>query len=138
VKREQLIFRICGVMRAVEQTAGLSDLDSSSRSILTFIGEAEAEQKILKVSDVVKGAGFGTPPTVYSRLSELEKAGWIEYAPIRVTGAHGMCFCRGWRDVSMRKCLSRCRNSWKRRRTAQKLRSAPPPSLCLDLRWAAH
>jgi hypothetical protein len=81
VKSEQLIFRICSVMRAVEQTAGLSELDPASRLILTFIGAAEAEQKVLKVSDVVRGGGFGTPPTVYSRLNELEKGGWIEYAP---------------------------------------------------------
>jgi DNA-binding PadR family transcriptional regulator len=81
LKREHLIFRICRVMRAVEQTAGLWELDCSSRSMLTFIGEAEAEQKILNVSDVVRASGFGTPPTVYSRLNELEKAGWIAYAP---------------------------------------------------------
>lgn len=81
MKREHLIFRICRVMRAVEQTAGLSELDPSSRSILTFIGEAEAEQRVLNVSDIVRAPGFGTPPTVYARLGELEKRGWIEYAP---------------------------------------------------------
>lgn len=80
MKKEHLIFRISRVMRAVEQTAGLDGLDPSSRAILVLIGEAEAEQKVLNVSDVVKACNFGTPPTIYNRLSELEKAGWIEYA----------------------------------------------------------
>jgi DNA-binding MarR family transcriptional regulator len=26
----------------------------------------------------VKGPGFGTAPTVYSRISELERGGWIK------------------------------------------------------------
>ena len=33
------------------------------------------------MSDVVKGPGFGTAPTVYSRLAEIEKAGWIKCTP---------------------------------------------------------
>ena len=107
VKREQLIFRICSVMRAVEQSAGLSELDPASRSILTFIGEAEAEQRILNVSDVVRGAGFGTPPTVYSRLNELEKGGWIEYAPDPRDRRARQVFLCGLRGAPTRRCLSR-------------------------------
>ncbi|MCA3559832.1 MAG: winged helix DNA-binding protein [Aestuariivirga sp.] len=79
--KNQLIFRINRAVRAIEATSGLGELDISARSILSFIGEAEAEQRTLNVSDVVKGPGFGTAPTVYSRLSVLEKAGWIKYAP---------------------------------------------------------
>ena len=75
------IFRINHIVRAIETSSGLSDLDIAARSILSFIGEAEAEDRTLNVSDVVKGQGFGTAPTVYSRLAELERAGWIKSVP---------------------------------------------------------
>ena len=78
VDKNQLIFRINRVVRAIEATSGLDELDISARAILSFIGEQEAEHRTLNVSDVVKGPGFGTAPTVYSRLAELEKAGWIK------------------------------------------------------------
>ena len=81
VDKNQLIFRISRVVRAIEANSGLGELDISARAILNFIGEAEVEQKTLNVSDIVKGPGFGTAPTVYSRLSELEKAGWIRCIP---------------------------------------------------------
>lgn len=76
-----LIFRINRIIRSIEASSGLSDVDIAGRSILSFIGEAEAEGRTLNVSDVVKGPGFGTAPTVYSRLAELEKAGWIKSVP---------------------------------------------------------
>jgi hypothetical protein len=81
VDKNQLIFRINRVVRAIEATSGLDELDISARAILSFVGEAEAEQRTLNVSDVVKGPGFGTAPTVYSRLAELENAGWIKCTP---------------------------------------------------------
>ena len=79
--KNQLIFRISRVVRAIEATSGLGELDISARDILNFIGEADVEQKTLNVSDIVKGPGFGTAPTVYSRLADLEKAGWIRCVP---------------------------------------------------------
>ena len=81
VDKNQLIFRISRVVRAIESTSGLGELDISARAILSFIGEAEVDQHTLNVSDIVKGPGFGTAPTVYSRLSELEKGGWIRCIP---------------------------------------------------------
>ena len=76
-----LIFRFFRMARAIEASSGLSDVDIAGRSILSFIGEAEAERRTLNVSDVVKGWGLGTAPTVYSRLAKLEKAGWIKSIP---------------------------------------------------------
>lgn len=81
MEKSQLIFRINRLVRVIEASSGLDELDISARSILSFIGEAEAEQRTLNVSDVVKGPGFGTAPTVYSRLAELESAGWIKCIP---------------------------------------------------------
>ena len=78
---KQVIFRIFRLIRAIEASSGLSDIDIAARSILSFIGEAEAEGRTLNVSDVVKGPGFGTAPTVYSRLAELDRAGWINSVP---------------------------------------------------------
>jgi len=78
LRKEDLIFRINRVIRAVESTTGMDELDLSSRSILSFIGDAEFQERVLHVSDVVKGPGFGTAPTVYSRIAELERTGWIK------------------------------------------------------------
>jgi hypothetical protein len=78
LRKEDLIFRINRVIRAIEANTGMDELDLSSRSILGFIGDAESQQKVLHVSDVVKGPGFGTAPTVYSRIAELERTGWIK------------------------------------------------------------
>jgi DNA-binding MarR family transcriptional regulator len=78
LRSDDLIFRINRVIRAIESTTGLDELDLSSRAILNFIGEAESQQRVLNVSDVVKGPGFGTAPTVYSRIAELERTGWIK------------------------------------------------------------
>ena len=50
-------------------------------SPLAYDYESVAEQRMLNVSDVVKGPGFGTAPTVYARLAELENAGWIKSIP---------------------------------------------------------
>ena len=80
-RSDDLIFQINRAIRAVESQTGMDQLDLSSRSILTFIGDAESQQKTLNVSDVVKGPGFGTAPTVYSRIAELEQAGWIKCVP---------------------------------------------------------
>ena len=78
LRTDDFIFRINRVIRAIESNTGLDELDLSSRAILNFIGEAESEQRVLNVSDVVKGPGFGTAPTVYSRIAELERTGWIK------------------------------------------------------------
>ena len=81
VQKDSLIFQIHRVVRSIAETTGLDAVDVSSRSILNFIGEAEAEERTLNVSDIVKAPGFGTPPTVYTRLSKLEQGGWIEFKP---------------------------------------------------------
>ncbi len=109
-----LIFRINRVIRTVESSTGLSDLDLTSKSILGFIGEAEAEQRVLNVSDVVKGPGFGTAPTVYSRIAELERTGWIKCVQdpndgrakhVRLTPAARRAFAR--MSAEAQKLLSR-------------------------------
>lgn len=81
MRKDELIFRINRVIRAIEATTGLDELDLASKAILNFIGEAESQQRALNVSDVVKGPGFGTAPTVYARIAELEQAGWIKCVP---------------------------------------------------------
>jgi hypothetical protein len=78
LRKEDLIFRVNRVIRAVESNTGMDELDLSSRAILSFIGDAESQERVLHVSDVVKGPGFGTAPTVYSRIAELERTGWIK------------------------------------------------------------
>lgn len=77
MNRNNLIFKINQVIRAVEDRSGLGDLDLTSKEILRFVGENEAHKKRLNVSEVVRHGEFGSPPTVFSRLSLLEQHGWI-------------------------------------------------------------
>jgi DNA-binding MarR family transcriptional regulator len=81
MKPEHLLFRINGIVRAVERTVGLGKLDPVQKALLAFIGEAEAERKSVKVTDIVKTSAYGSAPTVYARMNDLELDGWIEYVP---------------------------------------------------------
>lgn len=81
MKPEHLIFRICGIVRAVEQTVGLGELDPIQKSILAFIGEAETSKRSVNVTDIIKTTVYGSAPTVYARMNDLEVGGWIEYVP---------------------------------------------------------
>jgi DNA-binding MarR family transcriptional regulator len=75
---DDLVFRITKAARETEFQSGLHNLDLACRSILYFIGECAAAGRSLRVTDILKQPGFGTPPTVFSRLAELEKTGWIQ------------------------------------------------------------
>lgn len=68
-------------MRETELRSGLHEIDLTGRAILYFIGECALDQRQLTVTDIVSGPGFGSAPTIYARLAELEKAGWIETKP---------------------------------------------------------
>ena len=78
--RHDLIFRILSVVRSIEARTGLDQLDLSARAILRFVAERNFDGHSTRSSDVVQLCGLGTAPTVYSRLSELEEAGWIKSA----------------------------------------------------------
>ena len=78
---DSLIFRINRVVRAVEVASGMSELDHKSRSILTFIADAELRRRVVRVTDVTKVADFGTAPTVYAHIRKLEGGGWIRCVP---------------------------------------------------------
>lgn len=54
----QLIFRINRSVRSIMASSGLGKLAIMARSILSYIGEAEAEGRTLNVSDLVKRTGF--------------------------------------------------------------------------------
>lgn len=70
-------FEKLAAVRRVEKKHQLDQLDLPARAILEFIGIAEAERRVLIVSDIVAWSGVGTPPTVYKYLADLEQAGWI-------------------------------------------------------------
>ena len=79
VDKSQLVFRLNRIIQAIEARTGLDDLDFASKAMLNFIADAEFDRKVLRISDVVKVPAFGTAPTVFSKLSQLEKNGWIRY-----------------------------------------------------------
>jgi DNA-binding MarR family transcriptional regulator len=70
-------FETLAAVRKVEKKHQLDQLDLPARAILEFIGIAEAERRVLNVSDIVKQSGVGTPPTVYKYIAHLERVGLI-------------------------------------------------------------
>lgn len=56
----------------------MDGLDHRAKSLLLLIAEGDVSGAALSVGDVVSGSNLGTAPTVYTALSELEAAGWIE------------------------------------------------------------
>jgi hypothetical protein len=77
MKTHNLYFNVRTNLALVERNTGLADLDFGSRAILEFVGGEEANDRVVTVMDVVRGAGIGTAPIVYSRMKILEGDGWI-------------------------------------------------------------
>lgn len=63
------------------ETSELRNIDPHSCSILSFIGESEADGERLRISDIVAKREFGSPPTVYSRIQVLEEADLLVRLP---------------------------------------------------------
>lgn len=75
--RNDLIFRIFSVIRSIESATALDQLNFAAREILKFVAERNLEGRPTRSSDVIQ-LRLGTAPTIYSRLSELEEAGWLK------------------------------------------------------------
>lgn len=78
--RNDLIFRIHKIIRVTESKTALDELNLAAREILKFVAERNFEGQPTRSSDVVELMRLGTAPTIYSRLSELEEAGWLTTA----------------------------------------------------------
>jgi DNA-binding MarR family transcriptional regulator len=53
-------------------------LSPRSVVLLRIIGEAETLDQPLRVHELIKQSGSGTPPTIYSSVAELAEGGWID------------------------------------------------------------
>ena len=53
-------------------------LSQRSVVLLRLIGEAEALDQPMRVHQLIKQSGSGTPPTIYSSVAELAEGGWID------------------------------------------------------------
>lgn len=78
MKKASVIFKIYGLLRALEHEAGFDELDLRARALLRLIGEESAAGRTLHVGEIVRTSGLGTAPTIYASLAELQAAGWIE------------------------------------------------------------
>ena len=76
-----LIFYVLRALRSAEQEAGIGELDVRARELLRLIGEEHAVGSPLSVGGVVRRDVFGTAPTVFKLLRQLEDDGWIERSP---------------------------------------------------------
>lgn len=76
---QRLVLEVNRLIQTVEAQNGVNGLGMLARTILYFIADAEFEKRRLRVSDLTFNASFGSAPTVFSRLAELEKSGWISY-----------------------------------------------------------
>lgn len=75
---KDFVFLLSRLLREAGARSGLSTVDRTNRSILEFIGEMELTGGPVYVKTVVGSGLFGTAPTVFSRLQQLENAGWVE------------------------------------------------------------
>jgi DNA-binding MarR family transcriptional regulator len=66
------IIRDCG------SRAGMDGVSQRSVVLLRLIGEVEALDQPMRVTELVKQSGSGTAPTIYSSVAELEDGGWID------------------------------------------------------------
>lgn len=78
MSEKHLIFLIKRAVRRIEADRRLDTVDLKARAILDFVGEADLDGRSLKVTDILRSSDVGTAPTVYSRITELQKAGWIQ------------------------------------------------------------
>jgi DNA-binding MarR family transcriptional regulator len=69
--------RMLNIIKALEGESDLGDLDPLARSVLFLVAEKQSNQEDLFVSDVIGQPGFGAAMTVFARLRELERQGWI-------------------------------------------------------------
>lgn len=78
---DDTIFRIKAAIRAIEGEEGLNEFDTTTRDILTFVGQSYAAGQTLRPSDIAGNAVFGSPATIYGRLAKLTETGWIKSIP---------------------------------------------------------
>jgi DNA-binding MarR family transcriptional regulator len=74
---DDTIFRIKSFIKALEGDEGFSGLDQTSIDILTRIGGAYARRESLRSSDLAENPDFGSPASVYRKLSQLTADGWV-------------------------------------------------------------
>lgn len=72
------VFRMKGVMRAIENDSGAAALDGLSLEILSRVGDAQTADEILIVGDIIGNDAFGSPATAHGRLKKLTKQGWLK------------------------------------------------------------
>ena len=73
-----LINLVNRIIRDCSSRAGMDALSQRSVVLLRLIGEAEALDQPLRVHELIKQSGSGTPPTIYSSVAELAEGGWID------------------------------------------------------------
>lgn len=77
MERHDVIFEVLDMMRTVEESTGLHALDLTSKEVLGRIAAAQARNEPARVTEIIKLEQLGTPPTLFSRVSQLEEDGWI-------------------------------------------------------------
>ena len=71
------IFELNRALEGINQKTGFDALDDISQRILFFVGMMVSANEPCCIGDVVKRRRFGTPPTVFARLSKLEHDEWV-------------------------------------------------------------
>lgn len=66
------------IVRECGSRAGMDALSQRSVVLLRLIGEAEALDQPMRITELIKQSGSGTAPTIYSSVAELVEGGWID------------------------------------------------------------
>ena len=76
----EFVFKMRGVIKAVETNARAASLDPLSLAILSRVGDAQIADEMLIVGDIIGNDAFGSPAAAHGRLKRLTKQGWLKLA----------------------------------------------------------
>lgn len=74
-------FDLISVISRAEARTSVSRLDVLQKRLLYLIADTTAQGGIIRMSDIKALAGFGTPPTILSRLNGMVEDRMIQRVP---------------------------------------------------------
>jgi DNA-binding MarR family transcriptional regulator len=76
-RKRDLIHRLHNLLDAIEARTGFDELDPTSKELLKHIGRSHSNGQRPSITEIALNRRFGSAATVFSRLSKLEKSGWL-------------------------------------------------------------
>lgn len=78
---QAIYFHMISAISRAESRTSVSKLDGLQKRLLYLIADTTAQGGIIRMSDIKALAGFGTPPTILSRLNGMVEDRMIRRVP---------------------------------------------------------